>query len=172
MGPMADPRWNSVWDIAERGTRSGFFGDRPHTTRSWGPTSPPNPCVLPISLVRFHSSRCFPLSDSRGIILTTVARLSCDLNMQPLGGADLQASDEKFVEQEHIEQSLAQTSGDYQYEDADTEPELHARTWFAVLALFFLNYVQVFALTGPPAIVCCIISRVNFVDIATAGFYR
>lgn len=35
----------------------------------------------------------------------------------------------------------------------DEEPELHSRTYFAVLALFFLNFVQVYALTGPPAIV-------------------
>lgn len=35
----------------------------------------------------------------------------------------------------------------------EEEPELHMRTYLAVLALFFLNFVQVYALTGPPAIV-------------------
>lgn len=35
----------------------------------------------------------------------------------------------------------------------EEEPELHARTYLAVMALFFLNFVQVYALTGPPAIV-------------------
>lgn len=35
----------------------------------------------------------------------------------------------------------------------EEEPELHSRTYLAVIALFFLNFVQVYALTGPPAIV-------------------
>lgn len=39
------------------------------------------------------------------------------------------------------------------YDDDEVEPELHWRTWLACAALFVLNYVQVFALTGPPAIV-------------------
>lgn len=40
------------------------------------------------------------------------------------------------------------------YDDADQEPELHARTYVAVAAMFMLNLVQVFALQGPPAVVC------------------
>lgn len=35
----------------------------------------------------------------------------------------------------------------------DVEPELHLQTWIAVAAMFMLNFVQVFALTGPPAVV-------------------
>ena len=31
------------------------------------------------------------------------------------------------------------------------EPELHAQTYFALAAMFFLNLVQVFGLMGPPA---------------------
>lgn len=38
-------------------------------------------------------------------------------------------------------------------EVVEEEPELHARTWLAIGALFALNFVQVFALTGTPAIV-------------------
>lgn len=41
----------------------------------------------------------------------------------------------------------------------EEEPELHARTYLAVLALFFLNFVQVYALTGPPAIVSYMTQR-------------
>lgn len=40
-----------------------------------------------------------------------------------------------------------------QYTDADEEPDLHARTWLAILSMFLLNLVQVFALQGPPAVV-------------------
>lgn len=35
----------------------------------------------------------------------------------------------------------------------DEEPELHLQTWIAVAAMFMLNFVQVFALMGPPAVV-------------------
>lgn len=39
------------------------------------------------------------------------------------------------------------------YADDEEEPQFHARTYIAVFALFFLNFVQVFALTGPPEVV-------------------
>ena len=38
------------------------------------------------------------------------------------------------------------------YED-DEEPKIHAQTYFALAAMFFLNLVQVFGLMGPPAAV-------------------
>ena len=37
--------------------------------------------------------------------------------------------------------------------DSEEEPELHARTWFALAALAILNLVQVMALQGPPSVV-------------------
>jgi hypothetical protein len=40
------------------------------------------------------------------------------------------------------------------YNDTEEEPELHARTYIALLAMFILNLVQVVALQGPPAVVC------------------
>lgn len=39
------------------------------------------------------------------------------------------------------------------YDDVDEEPELHARTYIALAAMFLLNLVQVVALLGPPAVV-------------------
>ena len=39
------------------------------------------------------------------------------------------------------------------YNDTEEEPELHARTYVALLAMFILNLVQVVALQGPPAVV-------------------
>ena len=44
--------------------------------------------------------------------------------------------------------------GNLVYENAEEEPELHARTYLALAAMFFLNLVQVLALQGPPAVVC------------------
>ncbi|OOQ84512.1 putative siderophore iron transporter [Penicillium brasilianum] len=43
-------------------------------------------------------------------------------------------------------------SSDIEYDDDENEPELHARTYVAVLAMFLLNMVQVLALQGPPAV--------------------
>ncbi|KAK5693787.1 hypothetical protein LTR17_025025 [Elasticomyces elasticus] len=39
------------------------------------------------------------------------------------------------------------------YDDVDEEPELHIRTYVALVSMFMLNLVQVFALQGPPAVV-------------------
>lgn len=38
--------------------------------------------------------------------------------------------------------------------DGDVEPELHVRTYIALAAMVLLNYIQVLALQGPPAVVC------------------
>ena len=48
----------------------------------------------------------------------------------------------------------ATTTSAFDYDDDAHEPELHARTYVAVLAMFLLNMVQVLALQGPPAVVC------------------
>lgn len=39
------------------------------------------------------------------------------------------------------------------YDAVDEEPEICMRTWIALAAMFLLNYVQVVALQGPPAVV-------------------
>ena len=39
------------------------------------------------------------------------------------------------------------------YDKVDIEPTFHARTYFALGSMFFLNMVQVFALQGPPLVV-------------------
>ena len=60
-----------------------------------------------------------------------------------------------FEEEKHLENVLssATSTPNLVYNDNDEEPELHARTYFALTAMFFLNLVQVFALQGPPAVV-------------------
>lgn len=50
-------------------------------------------------------------------------------------------------------------SVDLEYKDENEEPVLHRRTYFALLALFLLNYTQVVALNGPPSVVSMIASR-------------
>ena len=45
------------------------------------------------------------------------------------------------------------------YDEEDEEPELHARTYMALFAMFILNGVQVLALLGPPAVVSDLIKR-------------
>lgn len=51
---------------------------------------------------------------------------------------------------EHVEDTKGSLVENLVYED-DQQPELHARTYFALAAMFLLNLVQVFGLMGPPA---------------------
>lgn len=53
-------------------------------------------------------------------------------------------------ETEHVEDTKGSLDENLVYED-DQQPELHARTYFALAAMFLLNLVQVFGLMGPPA---------------------
>lgn len=43
-------------------------------------------------------------------------------------------------------------SNDLIYENEDEEPELHARTYIALATMFLWNFIQAFALTGPPTV--------------------
>lgn len=45
------------------------------------------------------------------------------------------------------------SSGDLVYNDDETEPEVHLRTYVAVLAMCLLSAAQTFALYGPPTVV-------------------
>ena len=47
----------------------------------------------------------------------------------------------------------AASVSNFDYDDEEQEPELHARTYFALAAMFLLNLVQVLALQGAPAVV-------------------
>lgn len=66
--------------------------------------------------------------------------------------AHLSGSEKILGESKHLETVLA-PSTNLVYNHDDEEPELHARTYFAVAAMFLLNMVQVFALQGPPTVV-------------------
>lgn len=86
----------------------------------------------------------------------------------------LSVHDENSVEEKHIER-IPSPDVNLVYDDNDEEPELHARTYFALAAMFLLNLVQVFALQGPPAVVRCdesvLLSRANglFVKLSYIG---
>ena len=58
-----------------------------------------------------------------------------------------EADDEKEVPDNQLERSPTKDLSNNAYLEDDEEPEIHARTWFALLSLFMLNLVQVFALT-------------------------
>jgi hypothetical protein len=62
------------------------------------------------------------------------------------------ASEDKVVEDEQLER-ITTSGANLVYDSSDEEPELHARTYVAVAAMFLLNLVQVFGLQGPPAVV-------------------
>lgn len=53
-------------------------------------------------------------------------------------------------ETEHVENTKGSLERNLVYEE-DEEPEFHARTFFALAAMFLLNLVQIFCLMGPPA---------------------
>ncbi|KAK5175466.1 uncharacterized protein LTR77_000605 [Saxophila tyrrhenica] len=52
---------------------------------------------------------------------------------------------------EHFEHGV-DTKGNLSYEHEEEEPELHMRTYVALLSMWLLNLVQVLALQGPPAV--------------------
>jgi hypothetical protein len=55
-------------------------------------------------------------------------------------------------EAQHLEHAKT-SSLNLEYNDDEKEPEIHARTYVALAAMFLLNFVQVVALQGPPAVV-------------------
>lgn len=68
---------------------------------------------------------------------------------------NVHAADEKAessVGEKHLEK-IDPDDQNLVYDDVDEEPELHARTYVALLSMFALNLVQVFALQSPPAVV-------------------
>ncbi len=61
--------------------------------------------------------------------------------------------DEKDSSEEKHLEPIVTLETNLVYDDVDEEPELHARTYIALAAMFLLNLVQVLALQGPPAVV-------------------
>lgn len=57
-----------------------------------------------------------------------------------------------FTDKENNE-TFDDADGNLIYDKAEEEPQIHARTFVALAAMFLLNLVQVFALQGPPAVV-------------------
>ncbi len=72
--------------------------------------------------------------------------------------------DKEWSHTEEAEQVTADTV-DLVYDNADEEPELHARTYVAVAAIFILYLVQVMALQGPPAVVSLVLLSLHFFSL-------
>ncbi|KAK6837344.1 hypothetical protein RU639_001133 [Aspergillus parasiticus] len=70
------------------------------------------------------------------------------------------SDDKTSAAAEHLEDIGQVTRVNFTYE-VDEEPEIHARTWFALAAMFLLNMVQVFGLLGPPAALSYIETDLN-----------
>ena len=67
----------------------------------------------------------------------------------PQSNAD---DDEKLsAPEKHLEH--VDTMENLVYDDAEQEPELHFRTWVALAAMWLYNFVIVFALLSPAAVV-------------------
>ena len=80
------------------------------------------------------------------------------INNSPGIGVDVDVvqtsvNDKSSVEEKHVEDIKDSSFNDMEYTNDNEEPELHARTWVALAAMFVLNMVQVVALQGPPAMV-------------------
>lgn len=58
-------------------------------------------------------------------------------------------------------------SGNLGYNDDELEPEIHARTYYALAAMVLLNMVLVLALQGPPAAVCIVSHLILFLSPGT-----
>lgn len=90
------------------------------------------------------------------------------LNQVELEGRPSELLDDSMklehVHQDASKDEMQSISGNVLQED-DLEAEFHLKTWLAVLALFFLNFVQVFALLGPPQIVCSSFSSLYSLEI-------
>lgn len=60
---------------------------------------------------------------------------------------------EKSIEEAKHSEFVPTPTANLVYSQHEKEPEIHARTYLAVAAMFLLNMVQVLALQGPPAVV-------------------
>ena len=68
-------------------------------------------------------------------------------------GIEEQPRDQESISK-HEPSETEEVEGNLIYNNAEEEPELHLRTWIAVSSMILLNFIQVFALQGPPVVVC------------------
>ena len=86
--------------------------------------------------------------------LTSSKKTSTDEGPRPAVSVEDSAieREKQWSADEQVEDILS-ANNNLKYENDDEEPELHARTWIALAAMFLLNMVQLVALQGPPAVV-------------------
>lgn len=84
----------------------------------------------------------------------TAADWVADEDPRPNGPGQAPVPDnEKNVPDEKHPERIVTSETNLVYDDVDEEPELRARTYIALVAMFSLNLVQIVALQGPPAVV-------------------
>lgn len=69
-----------------------------------------------------------------------------------MGQVALPRAEKNSHEEQHLEH-VRTSSLNLEYNEDEEEPEIRARTYVALAAMFLLNLVQVVALQGPPAVV-------------------
>jgi hypothetical protein len=52
-----------------------------------------------------------------------------------------------------VEKTTSPPTENLVYNNVDEEPVIHLRTWIALASMFLMNFVQTFALQGPPSVV-------------------
>lgn len=92
-------------------------------------------------------------SDRAKMASNTVAEGAVEKTSHPHGPQVVSVDEKVEVSVEKHVEDVDTSDHNLVYDDVDEEPELHARTYIALVAMFLLNMVQVLALQGPPAVV-------------------
>ncbi|OKL59548.1 hypothetical protein UA08_05366 [Talaromyces atroroseus] len=66
-----------------------------------------------------------------------------------------------------VEKITSPPTQDLVYDNVDEEPVIHLRTWIALASMFLMNFVQTFALQGPPSVLSYIGVSLNNVQAET-----
>ncbi|KAH8669106.1 putative siderophore iron transporter [Xylariales sp. PMI_506] len=66
-----------------------------------------------------------------------------------------------------LEKYTSPPTGNLVYDNVDAEPVIHLRTWIALSSMFLMNFVQTFALQGPPSVLSYIGISLNNVQAET-----
>ena len=72
---------------------------------------------------------------------------------QPNGPDFASVEENRDVSSDKQTEDVDASDGNLHYDEVDEEPELHIRTYIALLSMLLLSMVQVVALQGPPAVV-------------------
>ena len=92
-----------------------------------------------------------PLAMARSTNATATGPVTTKLNRTAQDLDSFEAVEKIPPQEDHLESVDQQDN--LVYDNDETEPELHARTYVAIAAVVFTNFVSVFGLNAPPAVV-------------------